>query len=303
MSTSIRHKIIYLINPISGTASKGKLQLLIQQQTEAAGIPFQILPSVADGNYEYLIPLIQQGGVTDIVVCGGDGTVNALAASLQGITVNIGIIPLGSGNGLALTAGIPRDLNQALQIIFNGKSLAIDGFTINNRFSCMLSGIGFDAQVAYYFSLHSRRGLLTYTQVSITQFFRAGFYPFQITLPGFSFSTEAFFISVANSSQFGNNFTIAPQASLTDGLLDIVVVQKMSKLRLPFAVWQQIAGKNKVQQFLDETGTNHILYFQTPHLQIANPQLAPLHIDGDPQATASHFDIQIIPKAFRLLVP
>ena len=296
-------KIIYLINPISGTASKGQLQQLIQQQTTAAGIPFQIIASAADGNYKHLIPLIQQEGVTDIVACGGDGTVNALAASLQGIDVNIGIIPLGSGNGLALTAGISTNPTKALQVVFGGKSLAVDGCMINHQFSCMLSGIGFDAQVAYHFSLHARRGLLTYTQESFIQFFRAGFYPFRISLPQASFSTEAFFISIANSSQFGNNFTIAPQASLTDGLLDIVIVQKMNKLRLPFAVLQQVAGRNKLLQFPDDTGTKNILYFQTPSLQITNPQLAPFHIDGDPQQTASHFDIRIIPQAFRLLVP
>ena len=299
----MNRKILYLVNPISGTTKKKKLEPLIRQHTEAAGIDYDIIPSVADGNYKHLLPLIEEG-VTDIVACGGDGTINALVASLQNAPVNIGIVPLGSGNGLALTAGIATQPAKALQVIFGGKTMPVDGFTINGRFSCMLSGIGFDAQVAYNFSQNGRRGLLTYTQESLAQFFKAGFYPFDITLPETQFATEAFFISIANSSQFGNNVTIAPKASLNDGLLDIVIVQKMSKLQLPFAVLQQIRGGNQLQPLdgVDNSDKN-ILYFQTPRLQINNSGMAPLHIDGDPAETASQFDIQIIPNAFRLLVP
>jgi diacylglycerol kinase family enzyme len=122
-------------------------------------------------------------------------------------------------------------------------------------------------------------------------------------LPHFSFFSEAFFISIANSNQFGNNFTIAPEASLTDGLLDIVIVQKMSKLRLPFAILRQIRGNNHLQQLADDIASKNIIYFQTPRLQIGNSKYAPLHIDGDPKETSDNFDIQIIPKAFSLLIP
>lgn len=296
-------KIVYIINPISGVANKGKLQQLIENETAKAGIAYRIVPSVASGKYQHLLSFIEEEAITDVIACGGDGTINAVAASLKDVPVNIGIVPLGSGNGLARTAGIPADPAGALQIIFNGKSTLIDGFLINGQFSCMLSGLGFDAQVAHHFARHTRRGLLTYTQESLMQFFKARFYPFRISLPEFTFFTEAFFISIANSNQFGNNFTIAPQASLTDGLLDIVIVQKMSKARLPFAVLQQIRGNNTVQQLADDISKKSILYFQTPQLQIGNLRSAPLHIDGDPKETAALFDIQIVPGAFRLLMP
>jgi YegS/Rv2252/BmrU family lipid kinase len=296
-------KIVFVVNPISGTANKGKLQQLIQQETEKEGIEYQIVPSVASGNYKHLVPMIEDEGVTDIIACGGDGTISALAGSLQGQQINIGVIPLGSGNGLARTAGIPSNPELALQIIYKGKSLEIDGFTVNGQFACMLSGLGFDAQVAHHFARHTRRGLVTYTQETITQYFKARFYPFEITLPDFCFFSEAFFISIANSNQFGNNVTIAPEASLTDGLLDIVIVQKMSKLRLPFAILRQIRGVNHLQQLADEISKKNIIYFQTPQVQISNRKYAPLHIDGDPKETTDSFNIQVVPKAFRLLVP
>lgn len=299
----MKRKIIYVVNPISGTANKGKLQQLIQQETGKAGIEYQIIPSVANGNYKHLVPLIEENGVTDIVACGGDGTINALAASLQEKKVNIGIIPLGSGNGLARTAGISATPAEALQVIFKGKSLAVDGFTINGQFSCMLSGLGFDAQVAHHFARHTRRGLITYTQETIAQYFKAKFYPFEISMPHFNFFSEAFFISIANSNQFGNNFTIAPEASLTDGLLDIVIVQKMNKLRLPFAILRQIRGNNQLQQLVDDISKKNVIYFQTKQLNISNRKYAPLHIDGDPKETAESFEIKVVPKAFRLLFP
>jgi diacylglycerol kinase (ATP) len=298
----MKRKVIFIVNPISGTADKKGLPSLIATTMQRAGLDYQIVDSVADGNYRHLLPLIR-AGVTDVVACGGDGTVSALAASLGGENVNLGIIPLGSGNGLARTAGIGMQPQQALDVVVKGNSTWIDGFTINDRFSCMLSGIGFDAQVAHHFARRTRRGLVSYTQETISQYFRAAFYPFTISGAGFHFSTDAFFISIANSNQFGNNFTIAPQASLTDGLLDIVIVPKMNKVQLLFAVFQQLQGNNQLLEITGAISKKGIIYFQAPQLQISNHHQAPLHIDGDPVQTADAFNIRIVPKAFRLLVP
>src|ERR1700759_4030785 len=152
-------KIIYLINPISGTRGKTSLRELIARRTKEQQIDFDILPTNAEGNYDHLNDLIQKEQVTDIVICGGDGTVNAVAAALQGSSVRVGIIPMGSGNGLAFAAKIPGDASKALNIIFAGKAAPIDGFMINDSFSCMLCGIGFDAQVAHSFAQEPKRGL------------------------------------------------------------------------------------------------------------------------------------------------
>src|ERR1700737_1189002 len=107
-------KIVYLINPISGTHGKSSLHELITRKTTERTIDFIILPTNAEGNYDYLISLIENENVTDIVICGGDGTVRAVAAALLGRPVNIGIIPMGSGNGLAFAAGIPKQSSRAL---------------------------------------------------------------------------------------------------------------------------------------------------------------------------------------------
>lgn len=296
-------KFIYFINPISGTSGKVLLLEIIKNKTAEKNIPFEILHTNAAGEYAFLKEKITVEKITDIIVCGGDGTVNQIANALLGIAVNIGIIPMGSGNGLAFAAKIPKRIHKALEVIFAGHTSVVDSFYINGKFSCMLCGLGFDAQVAHDFAKQTKRGLVTYVKQSIKNFFKAKTYSFELLLDGKSIKTEAFFISIANSNQFGNNFTIAPQASLHDGLLDIVVVNEMSKLRMVWSVLKQISN-GQVRLYEDKKyHRNDIHYFQTKKLSIKNPKLAPLHIDGDPVETSTAFDIEIIEKAFMLLMP
>jgi YegS/Rv2252/BmrU family lipid kinase len=302
-------KIIYLINPISGTRGKSSLQQLITQRTQRENIEYSIYPTNAEGNYDFLRTVIQQEKVTDVVVCGGDGTVSAVMAALTGSDTRVGIIPMGSGNGLAFAAKIPKDPEKALDIIFSGKASSIDGFLINGHFSCMLCGIGFDGKVAHEFALQSRRGLQTYARVTLKNFFTARTWPFRISIPAaanggaLSFSVDAFFINVANGDQFGNHFTIAPKASLQDGLLDIVIVKKAGRISFLFSVIRQVLGGYSVQTSPIEKGRRTVLYFRTPSLEITNPEYAPLHIDGDPAAPAKEFVVRIVPKAIWLIQP
>lgn len=296
-------RIIYLINPVSGTRKKSQVKALIVSKTRKAGIDFDILPTSANGQYENLKEIISKENITDVVICGGDGTVNAVINALQGQRVRFGIIPMGSGNGLALAAKIPKQTKAALDLIFTGKACPVDAFYINDTFSCMLCGIGFDAAVAHEFAKQKKRGLQTYIRISTLQYFKSKPYPFQITLNNRTVTTDAFFISVANSNQFGNQFTIAPKASLSDGLLDVVIVKKMSKLSMPFSVLHHITGSNKPLHVSDIHDKKNIIYLQSDKISILNPQLAPLHIDGDPADTAPSFEIRILPKCFLLIQP
>ena len=296
-------KIIYLVNPISGGGKKGAVQNIIESKTAARGISFEILKTNSTGNYDHLKDQIEKDGITDVVMVGGDGTVNQVVDALKETKVDFGIIPMGSGNGLANCANIPKNPLRALDVIFNGHSSFVDAFTINDQFSCMLSGLGFDAQVAHDFANKSARGLFTYTQQSLFHYFKAHPYQFEVKLEKFSFFTDAFLICVANSNQFGNNVTIAPQASLKDGLLDIVIVQKMNKARLPFAVLKQIRGNNILEQLVESVSKKNVLYFQADKLTIRNFKHAPFHVDGEPRAMEEEYKIQILPQCFKLLQP
>jgi diacylglycerol kinase (ATP) len=299
---TMRH-IIYIINPVSGTRTKTDLQILIEQASQQRNIPFLIFPSVASGDYSFLLPIIEEKKITDIVIAGGDGTVSQVVGHLMNTGVNFGIIPCGSGNGLANTAKIPKDPARALDIIFKGRASAIDGFKVNQHFACMLCGLGFDAKVAHDFAHQPRRGLATYVKQVIKNFFATGTYSFSLDLPNNHFKTEAYFISVANSNQFGNNFTIAPRASLRDGLLDIVIVTNQGKFNLLLQTFRQIRGMNKLQKEARIDKDKGVIYFQSEKLCIHNLSEAPLHVDGDPVETPGKLEIEIMKKCFRLIQP
>jgi diacylglycerol kinase (ATP) len=295
-----QRKFIVFINPIAGTKNKAAIRPLIEKALAENNFLFQVLPTERSGNYDFLPQKISTENITDIIICGGDGTVNQVCSYLRGTTANAGIIPLGSGNGLAFAAGIPKNPEKALSIIIKGKASAIDAFLINNKFSCMLCGLGFDAQVAHNFAKQSSRGLSTYVQQTLRSFFIARPYPFLIKTGNGEFGTDAFFISIANSNQFGNNFTIAPRASLSDGLLDIVIAGKASRLQFLVNVLRQVRQGRITPEGIMKKGMQ---YFHTKSITISNPDKAPLHIDGDPAETADHFEIAIIEKAFLLLQP
>ena len=297
----MQQRIIYIINPIAGTRTKKDLQQFIEQKTREQGIPFLVFPSVASGDYSFLRSIIKEEKITDVVIAGGDGTVSQVVSSLMKEDVNFGIIPCGSGNGLALTAKISKEPAKALDIIFNGKASLIDGFYVNKQFACMLCGVGFDAKVAHEFAQQPKRGLKTYATLVSKNFFSISPYLFTIESNGLEFSTEAFFISIANSNQFGNNFTIAPKALLADGLLDIVIVKKAAKPVLLYNLAKQIfAGKlKKIESSLDQP----IIYFQTKEITIKNISNAPMHIDGDPAESPEELKIEIRKKCFSLIQP
>ncbi len=296
-------KILFFINPISGTKSKSQLEKKIIKKCAERNISFEILFTSADGDYDFLRKKIEKDFITDVVICGGDGSLSPIISSLLNIEINIGILPLGSGNGLARTAGIPKSIDKAFEIIFNGKASFVDAFLINNRLSCHVSGIGFDAKIAYEFSKQKTRGFASYTRQSLKHFLSAKTYLFSVLADNVQFTEEAFLVCIANSNQFGNNFKIAPQASLCDGLLDLVIVKKTNKLQIVLSfVAQILSGKIKNINSKD-FHQKKILYFQTNKIKLENPQLAPLHIDGDPAETAREFSIEVLPSAYRLIQP
>ncbi|MCF1715665.1 YegS/Rv2252/BmrU family lipid kinase [Flavihumibacter sp. RY-1] len=294
-------KLIFLVNPISGTRPKADLADLVKQTAERFKSQAIVLPTVASGDYSFVRQRIEEEAYTDVIICGGDGTVNNVMSDLRDLDIHFGIVPCGSGNGLAYCAGIPKNPQKAIELAFTGKARYIDAFLVNEQFACMLCGLGFDAKVAHDFAQQPGRGLLTYTQQTIKNYFTATTYHFEMVVEEHVIQTDAFFISVANSNQFGNQFTIAPKASLNDGLLDIVVVPKMNKAILPFALMQQVRTGQLTSALEEQTGT--IQYFQTAKIQIRNKDLAPLHIDGEPKESLETLNIRILPRCVQLIQP
>lgn len=294
-----RHFIVF-INPISGTKDKDKARNIIEKELTNNNFTYQFLPTEKSGNYSFLKTKIEAETITDIIICGGDGTVNQVCAYLQNIKVNVGIIPMGSGNGLAFTAGIPKTPKKAMAVILQGKASYVDAFLVNNDFGCHNFGVGFDAQVAHEFAAGKNRGPFNYLKLIAKNYFKAKPIFFEVNVFDTTIKTEAFFITVSNSNQFGNKLTIAPKASLSDGLLDVVMVKKSNKFGLFFKLIHQLK-RGTVTCVTNGKKTFH--YFQTKKIIISNPEKAPIHIDGEPIKTSTKIEIEILESAFKLLQP
>jgi len=299
----MNRKFIFFINPIAGTKNKERLINYINLKCVENKLIFEILFTDEKGEYYFLQDKIRSENITDVIICGGDGTINHIAKHLIGIDINIGIIPVGSGNGLAFAAGIKTDYKKSIDVILKGYSDWIDGFYVNNHFSCMLSGLGFDAFVANAFLRKKRRGLFTYILICLRYFFISKSYPFEISFDHQKLQTRAFFISIANSNQFGNYVKIAPKAKLNDGLLDIIIVTKKNKIMMAMLLLKQVLF-GTIQRGKDVLHKNkNLYYFQVPQIKIKNPMLAPIHIDGEPINTEEFVSIKIQSKAIKLLQP
>lgn len=303
MTQLMSKRILFFINPVSGTKSKASLEEAITQKCKKENAWFEILYTRADGNYNYLLPKIKQDKVTTVVICGGDGSLSPVVKYLRGTGVNLGIIPLGSGNGLARTAGISNNINKALDTIFTGEPAFIDAFTVNNILGCQISGLGYDAYVAKEFAKKRKRGLSTYTKLAISHFFKAKPYHFDVEFNEQQLSVEAFMICVSNANQFGNNLKIAPMASMQDGLLDIIIVKKIAKIRLLWSVMRHLLTGQKTDMMPGRYERKNVLYFNTRSIIIHNKGGAPLHIDGDPSPPVESCHFQIMPSAYKLIHP
>jgi YegS/Rv2252/BmrU family lipid kinase len=304
----LNRKLFYIINPIAGNGSRGSLRKQIEERTRKAGYDFECRDSAIDGNYDLIAHAIQSKGFTDIIIAGGDGTINQVVGALRYLELPFGIIPCGSGNGLARCAGLSTDPQEALDTIFSGSAMRTDGYTVNGNFACELTGLGFDGAVAHAYAQSATRGLNTYIRHAIKQFASAPSYRFIVRLFGQALSLDAYMITVANANQFGNKVTIAPYASLSDGLLDVIIVKKQHKLPLLWRAYRQLSGQNQplrgediITSLSDKRNQQDIHYWQVSAIEIENLDDAMIHVDGEATSRVEKAKIEIAPSVFRLI--
>lgn len=307
-SIDLSRKLLYIINPIAGNGSRGLLRKLIEEQTRKAGFDFECHDSTIGGDYEELLSQTSKSGFTDIIIAGGDGTINQVVGAFRHLDLPFGIIPCGSGNGLARAAKLSTDPSKALATIFSGNPQRTDGYTVNGAFACELTGLGFDGAVAHAYASSDTRGLNTYIRHAIKQFASAPSYKFNVRVLGQEIALDAYMITVANADQFGNKVTIAPHASLSDGLLDVVIVKKQNKIPLLWRAYRQLSGYNRplrgeeiVASLSSVAQQQDIHYWQVPSIEIENLGGALIHIDGEPSEAISYTQLRVLPLAFTLI--
>lgn len=285
-------RLMLIINPISGTGGKAGMAETVIGRLAPLGHTVDTCYTTCRGDATRLARMAVDQGYDGVLACGGDGTINETARALCGTPVTLGIIPAGSGNGLARHIGIPIDPRLSLDVIALEHIEPVDYGTVNGtEFFCTM-GVGFDAAVSHRFAAQHRRGKLMYVKSAIDEYSAYTPQTYTISANGDIITRRAFIITVANASQYGNNAYIAPEASITDGLLDVTVIHAgnpLQTMRMGIDMMTGYLNKN----MLIET-------FRTPAVAIYRKDAGEAHIDGEPVELGPTLDIRCHRHALRV---
>ena len=289
-------KGLLIINPISGTRSKQGLEERVKARLAPKGIEINTKVTKAGGDaFRWAREAVEKD--YDLVIsAGGDGTVNEVANALSFSDCTLGILPFGSGNGLARSVGVPQDTMAALKLIEEGHVLISDRGIVNDKpFYCTF-GIGFDAAVSEKFSHMKRRGRTTYIRSAFREFLNYRSQAYAIIVDDKMVTEKALLIAVCNAPQYGNNAYIGPKAKLTDGMLDITVVHADNTFPILLLM--------SIDMFTGMLDKNRgITTFKAPALTIARMEEGPVHLDGEPMHMGKVLEITCERNALRVFAP
>lgn len=290
----MKKKAVFVINLISGTSDKAAIPGLIDQYLDKTKFEYEIAITQYAGHASEIATKAKDDGVDVVVAVGGDGTVNEVARAIVHSNTALGIIPCGSGNGLARHLLLPLNVRKAIDIINKSEVRQLDYGIINDYPFFCTCGMGFDAFVSMKFAEAGKRGPITYVENVLREGLKYKPETYTIEDDNGTLQYKAFLISCANASQYGNNAYIAPQASMSDGLMDVIIME-------PFDVFE--APQISIEMFSKTLDKNSkIKTFRTRHLHIHRDKPGVIHYDGDPVMTGADIDIELKPKGINIIV-
>lgn len=286
-------KYYFIVNPISGGRSKSSaIKTLIEVMNENRieyGIGWwEKNVSVAD--------LVKEGiekGFKTFVAVGGDGTINQVAREIINSDFELGIIPFGSGNGFARHLGIKGHLDDHIKFLLKHNVKKIDTGMCNGQFFVNVSGIGFDAHVSHKFANTEGRGLVNYAKVSIIEAKNYQEELFELEIDGQRYDEKAFLISIANGSQWGNEFYIAPDAELNDGRLRCCLLKKPPLIAIPGLIKRFLTGEIAESKYYRD------LPFQ--RLKVKREKAGPVHLDGEPVWMGEDLEFEVLQQSLNVI--
>lgn len=290
-----KSNILFIINPISGGKDKMKIPGLIDATldrskfnanfsfTEYIGHASEIAEEASGKNFDI------------IVAVGGDGTINEIATKVMQQDKILGIIPLGSGNGLARFLKIPMNTVKAIQVINDRHTLLIDTGKFNDKHFFNMAGMGFDAHISSVFAGNKSRGLTGYLRLGLKEVLDYKAQVYKLNIDGVDYVKKAFVISLANSSQYGNNAHISPAASITDGLLDVCIVKEFPMYKLPLLGYEMIRGLTNKSDLVE--------IIRGKQIKIIRKNDDAIHIDGEPFFMGKEITASIAPLSLKIITP
>ncbi len=290
-----KNKILFIINPKSGVKKHDNIIGIINETLDKKLFEPDFVSTKRANHATELALNASKNNIDIVVAVGGDGTIREIAKALVNSNTKLAIIPCGSGNGFAFHFKIPTKVYKAIEIINKQKTLLIDTAKINDEYFGNIAGVGFDAQIAWKFSNSNKRGLFSYLKIIFKEFFRYKQIVYDFKLDNKTFSKKAFLVSIANGSQFGNNAYINPEASTTDGLLEICILKRVPIALIPIIAIKLLNKQLHTSKYLEIHKTKKAI--------ISNEKLHIAHIDGDPIETNNEIIITINPSSLHLITP
>lgn len=286
--------ILFIINPKSGTDRKIYIRQSIGRHIDTKKYDYKIRYTEYAGHAEEIAREAATAGIDIVVAVGGDGTVNEVARALIHTNTALGIIPCGSGNGLARHLQLPIDPEGAIKMINAGIIKSLDYGTMNGLPFFCTCGMGFDAFVSMKFAHSGKRGLISYIENTLRETLTYKPDTYTLRFDDTEVQQRAFVIACANASQYGNNAFIAPAASMSDGLMDITVLEPFPPIEAPQLALQLFNGTL--------TTNSRVKTFKAKKVRITRNGNDPVHVDGDPLTTAQEIEVEIHPQGINMVV-
>ncbi len=290
----MRKNLLFVINPISGGKAKRHVPDLIDAELDHEQYDYDIAHTDDVDHARKLSKSAAYLGYDSVIAVGGDGTVNEVARGMIGQPASLGIIPFGSGNGLARFMGIPIDAKKAIQMLNKSTIETIDSATFNDLPFFNMAGIGFDAHISMLFANLTNRGFSGYIKTTLQELSSYKPKEYRITIDGKTYERSAFMISIANSSQYGNDAHIAPHADIKDGLLDVCIVKRFPLYSFPLLAYRLMSKSAHKSDYVEIIKGKNIV--------IEREEAGAIHLDGEPREMGKELHINIHPLSVNILV-
>lgn len=287
---------IFIVNPVSGIGKQKKIESLLEKYLDHSLIEYTVQYTEYAHHGKVLAQDAVLSGCYDAVIAvGGDGSVNDVVSGITGSPIALGIIPCGSGNGLARNLKIPLTPAHAIQMLNHFKIAEIDTIYLNDRVVASIAGVGFDARVARRMKLAKVRGLQAYAKIILSDYPTYKEHTYQLNIDGREIERKAWFISFANSNQFGFNTAIAPMASLDDGLIDVCIVDKIPLIHIPLTAPLIYLNHFELSQ--------HVEFFKAHEVWVKNNEEEWVNIDGEGERVGKELHFLNVRKSLKVIVP
>ncbi len=291
----MKTKILFIINPTAGVKSKKKSDQYIEKYIDKSKFDYEFAFTEWAGHATIIARDAVANKFDAIVAIGGDGTIREVAKSMLNTNVALGIIPGGSGNGFADHFHIPKKYEEAMAVINQFNCINVDTGSVNDEIFTHASGVGFDAQVSQQFHENMVRGLLSYIKVALFEYVHYTSQKYTLEFDGKSVTVKAFLIAFANVREYGNGFSISPEASATDGLIDIVIGKTFLPIAVPGILY-------KSQRHILQT-SKYIEIIRTKEVRIIRDSKDPVQFDGDSRIMDTELIVKVNPLSLKLIVP